>query len=681
MERAIEGYENALIVYTQTDFPVDWAMTQNNLASAYSNRIRGDRAQNLERAIEGYENALIVRTQTDFPIECLQTSRNLGNLGFTQGNWQLAISAYQTAVTAVETSRSWATNDDRRQEIIAQAIDVYERLIQAFVKLGQIDKAIEYTERSRSRRLVDLMASNDLYSDGEIPLLVQQYLQQFQQLQQQIDAERNSYGSDNEAESRTVSSSTRSNREALEQYSEIIQQLEAQKQIIWAKIRQLDPILAGEIKVDAPDLATMQKLIDRPDTAILNFYSTDEDTYIFILFANRPPQLHICQGQGQATLQNWIFENWLVPYVENRAEWAAKLSSLLNELSQYLQIETLIAQHLAGIEELIIIPHLYLHQIPFAALPINYCYPTATSVNLDLSTVTYLGDKYRIRYIPSCQILKYCQDRSPVFLSDRGTVEDADDTLVGARIEGEKIAQMLAISPEYRLVGKRQATVSNYRQVVRQVNLLHSSHHASSNLLKPLESQLLLADGRITLGELMTPAWRFPKLVDVFLSCCETNLGLTKITDDILTLATGFLCAGARSVCSTLWTANDIASAIFSLFYYQFQQQNYSRTQSLQQAQIKLRNLTGIELQEIYQREFVAQYQQTYKDLRQAKANRDREMAGTDAYLQAEEKYQQLSMMYHKSAEFKKALDLLGERAHPFAHPDYWSVFIISGLS
>ncbi|PSB00593.1 tetratricopeptide repeat protein, partial [Merismopedia glauca] len=63
-EIAINGYERVLTFFTQTDFPVQWAATQNNLASAYSNRIRGDRAQNLERAIEGYENALIVYTQT-----------------------------------------------------------------------------------------------------------------------------------------------------------------------------------------------------------------------------------------------------------------------------------------------------------------------------------------------------------------------------------------------------------------------------------------------------------------------------------------------------------------------------------------------------------------------------------------------------------------------------------------
>ncbi|HIK31815.1 MAG TPA: hypothetical protein IGS31_10805 [Oscillatoriales cyanobacterium M4454_W2019_049] len=37
-------------------------------------------------------------------------------------------------------------------------------------------------------------------------------------------------------------------------------------------------------------------------------------------------------------------------------------------------------------------------------------------------------------------------------------------------------------------------------------------------------------------------------LEEVFASYCEGNLGKLEIADDWLTLATGFLCAGARSV-------------------------------------------------------------------------------------------------------------------------------------
>jgi hypothetical protein len=43
LEIAIASYQAALEVYTRTAFPEYWAMTQNNLAFAYSDRIRGER--------------------------------------------------------------------------------------------------------------------------------------------------------------------------------------------------------------------------------------------------------------------------------------------------------------------------------------------------------------------------------------------------------------------------------------------------------------------------------------------------------------------------------------------------------------------------------------------------------------------------------------------------------------
>jgi hypothetical protein len=67
----------ALTVRTCEAFPTDWASTQNNLANAYTDRIRGERADNLERAIALYEAALTVRTREAFPTDWATTEYNL----------------------------------------------------------------------------------------------------------------------------------------------------------------------------------------------------------------------------------------------------------------------------------------------------------------------------------------------------------------------------------------------------------------------------------------------------------------------------------------------------------------------------------------------------------------------------------------------------------------------------
>ena len=56
---------------------MEWAGTQNNLGSAYSNRIAGERDENLEEAIGCFRRALEVYTREAFPREHRIATRNL----------------------------------------------------------------------------------------------------------------------------------------------------------------------------------------------------------------------------------------------------------------------------------------------------------------------------------------------------------------------------------------------------------------------------------------------------------------------------------------------------------------------------------------------------------------------------------------------------------------------------
>ncbi|MGH1395738.1 MAG: hypothetical protein ACRAVC_17185, partial [Trichormus sp.] len=63
----------ALTVRTREALPVEWAATQNNLANAYKERIKGDRADNIEKAIAAFTEALTVRTREALPVEWAAT--------------------------------------------------------------------------------------------------------------------------------------------------------------------------------------------------------------------------------------------------------------------------------------------------------------------------------------------------------------------------------------------------------------------------------------------------------------------------------------------------------------------------------------------------------------------------------------------------------------------------------
>ncbi|WP_293363514.1 tetratricopeptide repeat protein, partial [Microcoleus sp. CAWBG52] len=372
IELAIAAYKLALQVRNPQSFPQDWAQTQNNLGNAYSHRIKGDKADNIEFAIAAYTQALRVYTPDAFPIECLSASRSLGNLAFELKNWQLAIESYEKAIASVEQSRNWATTDKRRHEILKDAIKVYEKMVQACINNDRLDKALEYSERSRSKTLGDIMASNRYFEQGEIDLEVKQAWQKYDDLQQQINLLTLAYQT---AETQLAGTRRIATPESLQADEKAITQLESEKQQTWQELRRRDPVLAGQLQVDPLNLSQIQRLIDNDKTALLSFYTTENDTHIFILLKDRSPQLFTCEGQGLEVLQSWLWKNWLIPYVEFRNtgnwEWKDKMGSVLAELSGRLQVNELIAKYLNGIEELIIVPHLMLHQIPFAALPVG----------------------------------------------------------------------------------------------------------------------------------------------------------------------------------------------------------------------------------------------------------------------------------------------------------------------
>ena len=375
IENAIACYRAALIVYTEAELPQAYATTQNNLGNAYSDLapFSANPKQEIENAIAAYRNALRVHTPDLRATDCLKTGRNFGNLGFKQGMWEIAIEGYQKAIAAVETSRSWATNDDRRAEILREAMGVYDNAIQSYINLTQYDKAIALTERSRSRHLVELMASNDAYAKGDIPPEVLNYLQKYEDLERRIEAERQRQTRENGNKS-TSELAVVGAPKAAEIYKRTLQTVTdyiAEKDKIWRKIRELDPVLAGTLEVQPPDFAAMQALLkDQHETAIISFYSTNDDTHIFVL-RTTGVTIHTCHKQGYSSLQVYVREQWLKPYANRSPQWQDSMEANLAEISQRLELDKLIAEHLTDITELIIIPHIYLHLIPFAALPIS----------------------------------------------------------------------------------------------------------------------------------------------------------------------------------------------------------------------------------------------------------------------------------------------------------------------
>jgi tetratricopeptide (TPR) repeat protein len=153
LELSIVAYHLALNVYTRKASPEMWAATQNNIGTAYRNRLRGERAENLEKAIVAYELVLQIRTREAFPEDWAMTQNNLGATyrdrlrGERAENIEKAITAHELALqiyTREAYSENWAMTQTNlgnaylkrlrgeRAENIEKGITAYELALQVF---------------------------------------------------------------------------------------------------------------------------------------------------------------------------------------------------------------------------------------------------------------------------------------------------------------------------------------------------------------------------------------------------------------------------------------------------------------------------------------------------------------------------------------------------------------------
>lgn len=641
INHSIDCLQEAAKIQRDNGWNKDLSNTLGNLAFTYTvkasdTELSEDPEADRLKAVECYRETLQFYHNHSIPANCLKVGRGLGNIGFKQGDWLLAIEGYELAMEAIEQIRHWEREDTNRQKIIIDSLFIYENAIQAYINLEQLDKAITTTERARSRWLVGLMASNNLYRQGQVSSEVQQYLDRYHEIQRQIDLKQIQIQNDIDQEKKV--SFTKNISIDFESISIKLNELYEEKSSVWKKINHNDRVIAAQIEVQLLSYSHIQQLIPNPNTAILSFYNTATCVHVFIIRTGKI-EVHTCPTSG-SDLNLWIIKNWLVPYKKYPKLWEKNMNQNLAQISSKLQLEDLVLQYLNEIEELIIIPHRGLHLIPFAALPVK--------------DGRHLGDIFRLRYAPSAQVLDFCDQRQPVTTSDYGIIENATSDLIWASYECNCFAEL------YRgriisHVQREQATVTQVQTLLGQRSYLHASHHADSNLEHPLESALQLSDGRITLGQLMF--CRFPELEEIFLSCCETNFSNPNVTDDLITIGTGFLCAGARSVISTLWSVYDLSTAFFCLEYYQARQ-TQTRAEAIQTAQQQIRSMTGEQLK---------------AKLPELKAyfNEQIDLAETDG---------NITLALQIDEEITK-LEKMTKKDRPFESPVYWAAFICQGLS
>ncbi len=410
-----------MVVWVPTLWMVVMATTQNNLGTAYSDRIRGERADNLEMAIAAYNLSLEVRTPTAFPIDCLQTGRNLGDTANLIEDLETAIKGYNLAIEAVENIRLEALNPQRQQEILSEAMDVYHGIVQSYLNLNQKDRALEYVERSKTRYLVQLLTDRDIYPKGNIPPTI---ITELDRLRRAIIGEEQQLAIQEQTRNRGgILTLDQQRQPILNDYTHLNHLKQELNQFIDREITPIDHTFSLTQKVESIPLSDIQSLIDQ-DTAILEWYISGDSIMAFIVIPPNPPSKGLIppnppskglippnppskggnsevkgvkvwqsSAEDRGKLIDFI-KDYRDAYENNKTEWIKNLNSCLNQLSEILHIDELLELIPESCDRLILIPHWFLHIIPLHCLP--------------LKNGQFLYQRFSngVGYVPSCQLLK-----------------------------------------------------------------------------------------------------------------------------------------------------------------------------------------------------------------------------------------------------------------------------------
>ena len=94
------------------------------------------------------------------------------------------------------------------------------------------------------------------------------------------------------------------------------------------------------------------------------------------------------------------------------------------------------------------------------------------------------------------------------------------------------------------------ACIDNILLDAPAASIVHLACHGQQNL-NPLDSALILDDGRLTVAQLMQLSLQNASLV--FLSACETAMGDANLPDEVIHLAAALLFVGFGGAVGTMW--------------------------------------------------------------------------------------------------------------------------------
>ena len=157
------------------------------------------------------------------------------------------------------------------------------------------------------------------------------------------------------------------------------------------------------------------------------------------------------------------------------------------------------------------------------------------------------------------RLLAVSQPATPLQQPLPGTVREVDAI--------QKIQASTSRLPITQL-NDQEATIAAVLRGMKECNWIHLACHGIQNAASATDSSFLLADGKLTLKEIMKQSFSHTELA--VLSACQTAKGDKELPEEAIHLAAGMLLAGYGSIVATMWSIRDDDGPIVAEKFYTY---------------------------------------------------------------------------------------------------------------
>ncbi|MBN9390190.1 MAG: tetratricopeptide repeat protein [Chloroflexi bacterium] len=506
----------------------------------------------------------------------------LGEISEKSQDYSSALEHYEVALSHLEHLRG-RIETETRSLFLRSKEHAYEAAVALSLETGQPDRAFHQAERVKSRALADLVGNGldirvKVRNPADRPIVeeIETLRQRHNNLTSRVafwqagpvsPTEDTKLPSEDERQDLLTQTFECERRLAeLTQRLQVRNAAYAEDTALVAEHRPFDPALLGE------------------EEGLLEYYVARGEVLAFVVTARAiTPARRLCT-LAQLNRQLGLFRLNLAGTVKNLADAAKLAPGVLDQRQQsllvnsrallaklYMTLFAPVEPFMADIRRLIIVPHGSLHYLPFHAL-----YNAARD--------RYLLESFdEITYLPAASLLAVCRERglrkegegSLVFgFSNQGALPCAVE-------EAGLVGQTLQTGP----LVEAEATLANFRRLAATARILHLATHGRYREDAPLFSSLLLADGELTVHELLNMELQAAL---VTFSACETGLGAIGGGDEVQGLSRACLYAGAGSLALALWRVDDRAGSLLMQEFYQGLLQGSGKSAALRRAQLSL---------------------------------------------------------------------------------------------